>query len=129
MGAQAELRRTFPTSRPSARHGETMVAMKAMKAGARAMTGGDLTKKIAESTQLKTKDVKGVLAALQAIACAEVKKTEKFVIPQLATLKLKHKPARKAGKKMMFGKEVKVAAKPASKVVKAFPAKALKDSI
>ena len=55
-----------------------MVAMKAMKAGARAMTGGVLTKKIAESTQLKTKDVKGVLAALQTIACAEVKKTEKF---------------------------------------------------
>merc|ERR1712094_86054 len=76
-----------------------------------------------------TKDVKGVFAALQTIACAEVKKTEKFVIPQLTMLKLKHKPARKAGKKMMFGKEVKVAAKPASKVVKAFPAKALKDSI
>merc|ERR1711998_712755 len=107
----------------------TWVAMKAMKAGARAMTGGELTKKIAETTQLKTKDVKGVFAALQTIACAEVKKTEKFVIPQLTTLKLKHKPARKAGKKMMFGKEVKVAAKPASKVVKAFPAKALKDSI
>ena len=103
--------------------------MKAMKAGARAMTGGVLTKKIAESTQLKTKDVKGVSAALRTIACAEVKKTEEFVIPQLTTLKLKHKPARKAGKKMMFGKEVKVAAKPASKVVKAFPAKALKDSI
>merc|ERR1712107_98904 len=108
---------------------DTMVAMKAMKAGARAMTGGVLTKKIAESTQLKTKDVKCVLAALRTIATAEVKKTEKFVIPQLTTLKLKHKPARKAGKKMMFGKEVKVAAKPASKVVKAFPAKALKDSI
>merc|ERR1712185_168339 len=86
-------------------------------------------KKIAESTQLKTKDVKGVFAALRTIACAEVKKTEKFVIPQLTTLKLKHKAARKASKKMMFGKEVKVAAKPASKVVKAFPAKALKDSI
>jgi nucleoid DNA-binding protein len=114
------------TSRPSA---FTMVAMKAMKAGARAMTQGDLTKKIAETTQLKTKDVKGVFAALQTIAYAEVKKTEKFVIPQLTTLKLKHKPARKAGKRVMFGKEVKVAAKPASKVVKAFPAKALKDSI
>ena len=76
--------------------------MKAMKAGARAMTGGVLTKKIAESTQLKTKDVKGVLAALRTIACAEVKKTEKFVIPQLTTLKLKHKPARKAGKKMRW---------------------------
>merc|ERR1739847_242515 len=85
--------------------------------------------KIAESTELKTKDVKGVFAALRTIAYAEVAKTEKFAIPQLTTLKLKHKPARKAGMKMMFGKEVKVAAKPASKVVKAFPAKALKDSI
>merc|ERR1711912_173295 len=108
---------------------DTMVAMGAMKAGARAMTGGVLTKKIAESTQLKNKDVKGVFAALRTIAYAEVEKTEKFVIPQLTTLKLKHKPARKAGTKVMFGKEVKVAAKPASKVVKAFPAKALKDSI
>ena len=104
-------------------------AMKAMKAGARAATFRDLTKKIAESTQLKNKDVKGVFAALRTIAYAEVKKTEKFVIPQLTTLKLKHKSARKAGTKVMFGKEVKVAAKPASKVVKAFPAKALKDSI
>merc|ERR1712196_645364 len=51
--------------------------------------GGDLTKKIAESTQLKNKDVKGVFAALRTIAYAEVKKTEKFVIPQLTTLKLK----------------------------------------
>merc|ERR1711937_614803 len=116
-------------SSPFALASETWVAMKAMKAGARAMTGGVLTKKIAESTQLKTKDVKGVLAALRTIACAEVRKTEKFVIPQLTTLKLKHEPARKAGTKVMFGKEVKVAAKPASKVVKAFPAKALKDSI
>merc|ERR1712118_169623 len=49
--------------------------------------------------------------------------------PATHDAKLKHKPARKAGKKMVFGKEVKVAAKPASKVVKAFPAKALKDSI
>merc|ERR1712196_314541 len=40
------------TSRSSALASETMVAMKAMKAGARAMTGGDLTKKIAESTEL-----------------------------------------------------------------------------
>merc|ERR1712127_1091645 len=68
----------------------------------------------------------GVLAALNTIAYAEVKKTEKFAIPQLVMLKLKHKPARKAGKRLMFGKEVKVAAKPASKVVKAFAASALK---
>ena len=62
-----------------------------------------------------------MLAALQTIAYAEVKKTDQFVIPQLPTLKLKHKPARNAGKRVMFGKGVKVAAKPASKVVKAAP--------
>merc|ERR1712078_674963 len=107
---------------------ETMVAMKAMKAGAKAMSQGDLTKKIAESAGLKPKDVKGVLAALAAIATAEVKKTEKFVIPQVCMLKLKHKPARKAGTRLMFGEVKKVAAKPATKVVKAFAAKALKDS-
>ena len=102
--------------------------MKAMKADSRAIWR-DLTKKIAECTQLKTKDVKAVFAALRTIAYAEVKKTQKLVIPKLLTLELKHKPARKAGTKVMFGREVKVAAKPASKVVRALPAKALKDSI
>merc|ERR1712078_244855 len=104
---------------------ETMVAMKAMKAGAKAMSQGDLAKKIGESAGLKPKEVKGVLAALTAIATAEVKKTEKFVIPQICMLKLKHKPAVKAHKKVMFGKEQLVKAKPAKKVVKAFAAKAL----
>ena len=88
-----------------------------------------LYSQIAAATQLKTKDVKAVFAALRTIAYAEVKKTKKFVIPKLLTLELKHKPARKAGTKVMFGREVKVAAKPASKVVRALPAKALKDSI
>merc|ERR1719258_530975 len=99
-----------------------------MKAG-KAMTGGDIVKHLAEKTSLKPKDVKGVMSALQTVAYAEVKRTEKFVIPQLVMLKLRHKPATKAGMKTMFGKEVKVAAKPAKKVVKAFPAKALKYSI
>merc|ERR1719484_476756 len=102
-----------------------MKAMKAMKA----MTGGDIIKTIAGQTELKPKVVKSVFSELQTIAYNEVAKTEKFVIPQLVMLKLKHKPATKAGMKTMFGKEVKVAAKPAKKVVKAFPAKALKDSI
>jgi hypothetical protein len=39
------------------------------------------------------------------------------------------KPATKAGKKMMFGKEVAVKAKPAKTVCKAFPVAALKASI
>ena len=65
---------------------------------------GWLTKKIAESTQLETKDVEAALAALRTIARAEVKKTGKLVIPQLATLTLKRKPAQKAGTKVTFRK-------------------------
>ena len=102
----------------------------AMKATAKkAMASSAIVKTIAEKTGLKAKVVKGVFGELQTIAFAEVKKTEKFVIPQLVMLKLKHKPATKAGVRTMFGKEMKVAAKPAKKIVKAFPAKALKDSI
>merc|ERR1719446_1253361 len=101
--------------------------MKAAKG--KVMTGTDIVRDIAEKTELKPAVVKGVFAALQTLAYAEVKKTEKFVIPQLVMLKLKRKPATKATKKMMFGKETVVKAKPAKKVVKAFPAKALKDSI
>merc|ERR1711898_7303 len=104
-------------------------AMMGMKAAKKAMNMTDISKTIAEQTELKPKSVKAVFGALVEIANAEVKKTEKFAIPHLVTLKLKHKPATKAGKRMMFGKEVKVAAKPARKIVKAFPAKALKDSI
>merc|ERR1719389_1297400 len=105
-----------------------MKAMKAMK-GKKPLAASDIYKAIAESTDLKPKDVKGVFEELAAIATTEVKKTEKFTIPQVVMLKLKHKPARKAGKREMFGKVVKVAAKKASKVVKAFPAAAIKRSI
>merc|ERR1712118_378532 len=99
------------------------------KSAKKAMTGTDIVKTISEKTGLKSKEIKGVFSELQTIAYKEVAKTEKFVIPQLVMLKLKHKPATRAGKRVMFGKEVKVAAKPARKIVKAFPAKSLKDSI
>ena len=123
------------------------MAPKAMK---KAMTSGAIISQVAEKTELKAKQVRAVFAELREVAYAEVAKTEKFAIPQLVTLKLKHKPARKAGTKVIFGREVKVAAKPvqrrlpgapraltnstdasrnASKVVRALPAKDLKDSI
>merc|ERR1719281_1332303 len=102
--------------------------MKAMKS-AKAMTQSDAMKSIAATTGQKPKDVKSVFSALAGVASTEVSKTGKFVIPQLVMLKLKHKAATPAGKRMMFGKEVKIAAMKASKRVKAFPAKALKNSI
>ena len=105
-------------------------AMKAMKAGKKeAMTGNDIIKTIAGATELKPKVVKSIFTELQTIAYKEVAKTEKFVIPQLVMLKLRHKPATKAGKRMIFGKEQVVKAKPAKKVLKAFAAKALQDAV
>merc|ERR1712118_629244 len=100
-------------------------AMKAMKAKTTSMSAGGLFAAISSKVGQKPKDVKAVFTALQGIAASEITKG-KFVIPQVVMLKLKHKPARPAGKRMMFGKEVKVAAKKASKVVKAFPASAIK---
>merc|ERR1712173_369249 len=49
--------------------------------------------------------------------------------PRLARLKIRTKPATKAGKKEVFGKLVMVKAKPARKIVKAYPVAALKKSI
>ena len=83
---------------------------------------GALMKKIAKSTQLQTQDVKAVLYHAWTFAYAEVKKNKEVRIPGFEPLKLKHKPARKTGTNVMFGgNKVKVAAKPASKVVKALP--------
>jgi len=83
---------------------------------------------VSEQTGLKRKDVSDVIAALAEVAAAALKKSGQLNLPGLARLKLKHKAARPACTKMMFGEMKKVGAKPASKVVKAFPAKTLKDS-
>ena len=74
-------------------------------------------------------DPRRVVTGLFDLAVAEMNANQKFTIPRLVTFTVRTKPATQARKIMMFGKEVKVAAKPARKIVKAFPAKALKDSI
>merc|ERR1712139_194829 len=107
-----------------------MKAMKAMKSGsAKAMTKGALLKTIATEHDMKTKDCSNVINSLVAVATAEVKKTGVFTLPGLCRIKTKQKKATKAGKRMMFGQEVKVKAKPARTVVKAFPVAALKQQI
>ena len=98
-------------------------AMKAMKA-ARAAPKGEIAKQLAESTGLKKSDVMSVLDTLADIGTKELKKAGKFTLPGLVMIKTRKKKATKAGKRMMFGKEVKVKAQPAKTVVKAFPVKA-----
>merc|ERR1712066_362239 len=101
-------------------------AMKAMKAGAKAMAKSGINKALAEQNELKPKQCAGIMDSLAALATAEVKKAGKFVIPGLCMIKTRHKPATKAGTRMAFGKEVKVKAKAARTIVKAYPVAALK---
>merc|ERR1711904_57717 len=95
--------------------------------GATVMSKGALTGSIAEACEIKKAEAKKMLETLASIGTAEVKKNAKFVIPGLVMLKTRKKAATKAGKREVFGKTVMVKAKPAKTVVKAFPAKALKD--
>merc|ERR1712228_1143596 len=103
---------------------------KAMKAAAaKAMSQGALTAALATATGLKAADCRKALASLAAVGTKEVKSAGKFTVPGLAMLKVKTKPATKAGKREMFGNVVIVKAKPAKKVVKAFAVAAMKKSV
>merc|ERR1712151_1141255 len=111
-----------------------MGAPKAMKAMRKAATKKVLTKTgiaeaISTETELKKSDCVKVLTALATVAAKEVKKTGKLVIPGVAMLKTRVKPATKAGKRLMFGEMKTVKAKPAKTVVNAFPVGAIKNSI
>ena len=103
------------------------VAMKAKEQ--KVMTKGSLVGELATATEFSKSDINKVLSALAEIATGEVKKAGKFTLPGLCMIKTRHKSATKAGKKMMFGKEVMVKAQPAKTVVKAFPVAALKQQI
>merc|ERR1719331_3811336 len=100
--------------------------MKSMKAAKKAMSKGAVSTAIAEEHEMKPKQVGEIIDSLVKLGTAEVKKSGIFTIPGLCRIKTRVKPATKAGKKMIFGKEVKVKAKAARTVVKAFAVAALK---
>merc|ERR1719355_489678 len=102
---------------------------KAMKAGAKAMPKGAIADALATACEKKRSEMSKALEALAELAAKEVKGTGKFTIPGVCMIKTRHKPATKAGKRMAFGELVKVKAKPARNVVKAFALAALKKSV
>merc|ERR1712146_46215 len=105
-------------------------AMKVMgKKAVTAMPKCGITSALVDKTGLDKKSVAGVVENLVQLATAEVKTAGKFTIPGLCMLKTKVRPSRKAGTSMAFGKQIKVKARPATKIVKAYCVKALKDSI
>ena len=108
---------------------KAMKGMKAMKAAVRAMPKGGIADAVATACEMKKSQASKVIDALAEIGSAQVKSVGKFVIPGLVMIKTKKKKATKKGKRMMFGKEVTVKAKPAKTVVKAFCVSALKKSI
>merc|ERR1712151_780886 len=133
MGAQAAPQIAHLLLAPASLIRSAMAPMKSMKAGAKAsgkpMTKGALTKALADEHGLKQKACSEVLASLADIATKEVKKTGVFTIHGLCRIKTRVKPATKAGIKNIFGKDVKVAAKPAKTVVKVFPVATFKKQI
>ena len=103
--------------------------MKAMKTGGKVMTRGAMAAALAEEHGLKKTVCSKMLNSLVTIATKEVKSAGKFVIHGVCQIKTRLKPATKAGKRMIFGKEVHVKAKPAKTLVKVYPVAALKRSI
>merc|ERR1712099_9952 len=101
----------------------------AMKKPVLAMSKGALADELATQCELKKSLCLKMITSLAGVATAEVKKTGLFTLPGLCRLKVRTKPATKAGKREIFGKMVVVKAKPAKKIVKAFPVAALKASI
>merc|ERR1719171_3221283 len=105
-----------------------MKSMKGMKA-VKSMPKSGITAALAAKTDLKPSEVGGLIDAFVGLATTEVKKTGKFTIPGLLMLKTRIRPARKAGKTTAFGKTIKVKARKATKIVKAYCVSALKQSI
>merc|ERR1712039_924499 len=112
-----------------------MLPPKAMKKGkavkSSTMTQTSIFKSVAETTGLKSKDVKGAVVAMMDVAAKELKKTGSFKLAASLNLKLKKKAATPARKGVNpFTKEPCVfKAKPASKTVKVYAMKKLKEAI
>merc|ERR1711979_27969 len=95
------------------------------------MTATAAYSSVAETTGLKTKDVKSVIEGLVAVAADELKKSGSFKLAGALNMKLKKKPATPARKGVNpFTKEPCVfKAKPASKTVRALAMKKLKEMV
>jgi DNA-binding protein HU-beta len=96
------------------------------------MSKSELIQQIAERCGgLKRDDVRAVLDALVDVGHAELKKTGTFALPGFVKLVAVEKPATEAHQGVNpFTKEpMTFKAKPASKVVRARPIKALKDAL
>ena len=96
------------------------------------MSKSELIQTIAEQhSNVTRKDVKGIIESLASVGYKELKKSGAFVLPGFAKFVVIKKPDTKARKGINpFTKEPTVfKAKPARKLIKARPVKAVKDAV
>jgi nucleoid DNA-binding protein len=100
---------------------------------AKARTQAELIAYLAERSGLDRKKVKALLAALTAVAVADLNRADKgrFTIPGLVTLRVVRKPATQQheGLNPFSRKPMTFAARPARNVIKTRYPKKLRDSI
>jgi DNA-binding protein HU-beta len=100
---------------------------------ANTITKSELIQRIIDGhpSEIARKDVKGVIEAVASIGHKELKKTGAFVVPGLAKFIVIKKPATKAREGINpFTKETTTfKARPARKIVRARPVKAVKDAV
>ncbi len=99
---------------------------------AKPMTKSELIERItAQLGEVSKKNVKGVIEALAMVGHKELKKSGSFTVPGFAKFVVIKKPATKARKGINpFTKEETIfKAKPARKIVRARPVKAVKDAV
>jgi len=100
---------------------------------AKLMSKSELIQKIAEQqpNNMTRKDVKSVVESLAEIGYKELKKSGAFLVPGFAKFVVIKKPATKARNGINpFTKEPTVfKAKPARKIIRARPVKAVKDAV
>jgi DNA-binding protein HU-beta len=100
---------------------------------AKLMSKSELVQNIAErhSDKLTRKDIKDVIESLAIVGYKELKKTGAFLVPGFAKFVVIKKPATKAREGINpFTKEpTTFKAKPARKIVRARPVKAVKDAL
>jgi len=96
------------------------------------LTKSQLVEKISEAhSEISKRDIKGILETLGNVGHKELKKAGVFVVPGFAKFVVIKKPATKAreGTNPFTGEKMMFKAKPARKIVRARPVKAIKDAV
>jgi len=96
------------------------------------LTKSQLVEKISEQhSEMSKRDIKGIVETLATVGHKELKKSGVFVVPGFAKFVVVKKPATKAreGTNPFTGEKMMFKAKPARKIVRARPVKAIKDAV